>query len=113
MSTIPVIVLGGLLGGLWEETDSDLLSLAFLAMSIGVDDTIHFLTRYRLEAARSRDTAEAIRRTFTFAGRAIVIFAIPSAFSNRMSSYALTGCHAGIAATSSVTATLMSLLPAR
>ena len=69
----PVIVLGGLLGGLWEQTDSDLLSLAFLAISIGVDDTIHFLTRYRLETARSKDTAEAIRRTFAFAGRAIVM----------------------------------------
>ena len=69
----PVIVLGGLLGGLWEQTDSDLLCLIFLAMSIGVDDTIHFLTRYRLEAARSKDTTKAIRRTFMFAGRAIVM----------------------------------------
>ena len=69
----PVIVLGGLLGGMCEQTDSDLLGLAFFAMSIGVDDTIHFLTRYRLEVARSEDAAAAIRRTFKFAGRAIVM----------------------------------------
>ena len=44
-----------------------------LAIGIGVDDTIHFLMRYRVEAARTADQAEAIERTFRFAGRAIVM----------------------------------------
>ena len=61
------------MGFLWEKADSDCLSLAVLGVSIGVDDTIHFLTRYRVESSRSKSTKEAIQRTFAFAGRAIVI----------------------------------------
>jgi predicted RND superfamily exporter protein len=70
---LPVLAIAGLLGFLWEHADSDCIGLGILAIGIGVDDTIHFLTRYRIEAARSVHTAEAIRRTFAFAGRAIVM----------------------------------------
>lgn len=66
----PLITIGGTMGLLWAEVDSDAISVAFLAIGIGVDDTIHFLNRFRTEAQRV-DRVEAIRRTFDFAGRAI------------------------------------------
>ncbi|MGE0712687.1 MAG: RND family transporter [Planctomycetota bacterium] len=69
----PLIVLAGLLGALFKSVDSDTIALTFLALGIGVDDTIHFLSRYRLEVARGGSTSEAIGRTFTFAGRGIVM----------------------------------------
>jgi len=70
---LPLLALGGVAGFLWENTDSDTLALGMIAIGIGVDDTIHFLMRLRLEAGRTPDMREALRRTFHFSGRAIVI----------------------------------------
>jgi predicted RND superfamily exporter protein len=75
-NVLPLLVLGGYLGGVWDYVDSDTLMLAIIAIGIGVDDTIHFLVRYRIEEARSPDTATAIHRTFDFAGRAIVMTSV-------------------------------------
>lgn len=69
----PLLVLAGCLGALWERVDSDAISLTFIALGIGVDDTIHFLDRYRLELGRSGDRVAAVERTFAFAGRGIVM----------------------------------------
>lgn len=69
---LPLVVLFGGLALVWDPVDSDTLIVAMMALGIGVDDTVHFLMRYRLEAARSADTEAALARTFAFAGRAIV-----------------------------------------
>jgi len=71
-NALPLIVLGGYLGWAWESVDSDLAFIALIAIGIGVDDTIHFLTRLRLESLRTSDTDEALKNTFYFTGRAIV-----------------------------------------
>ncbi len=60
----------------WTRVDSDVLFAALMALGIGVDDTIHFLMRYRVEALRAppgEPRAEALERSFRFAGRAIVM----------------------------------------
>ncbi len=67
----PLLALGGVMGGLMDYVDSDTLMVGLIAIGIGVDDTIHFLVRYRIEAARAPDGA--IQRTFNFAGRAIMM----------------------------------------
>jgi predicted RND superfamily exporter protein len=69
---LPLLVLGGYVGLFWDQVDTDTLTIAMLAIGIGVDDTIHFLSRYRIEANRHDDDV-AIARTFNFAGRAILI----------------------------------------
>lgn len=69
---LPLLALGGFAALVWDPVDSDTLIIAMMAIGIGVDDTVHFLVRYRLESARTDDRAVAIRRTFAFAGRAIV-----------------------------------------
>jgi hypothetical protein len=71
-NALPLIVLGGYLGLTWDTVDSDLAFIALIAIGIGVDDTIHFLTRLRLESLRTDDTQEALKNTFYFTGRAIV-----------------------------------------
>ena len=53
--------------------DSDTLVILMLAIGIGVDDTIHILMRYRIESSRCSSRAEAIKQTFAFSGRAIVM----------------------------------------
>ncbi|GAB4349669.1 MAG: MMPL family transporter [Candidatus Abyssubacteria bacterium] len=70
---LPLLVLGGYVGAMWDYVDSDTLILGVMAIGIGVDDTIHFLVRYRIEEARSADPRTAIRRTLDFAGRAIIM----------------------------------------
>jgi predicted RND superfamily exporter protein len=70
-NALPLIVLGGTLGWTLEHVDSDILMIGMMAIGIAVDDTIHFLTRYRIEAARCEDVCSAIRNTFAFTGRGI------------------------------------------
>ena len=70
---LPILALGGYVGFAWEITDSDTMAIGMIAIGIGVDDTIHFLIRLRLESRRTSDLWEALRRTFHFSGRAIVI----------------------------------------
>ena len=75
-NVLPLLMVAGYVGAFWEQIDSDTLVIAMLAIGIGVDDTIHFLMRYRLEAARCKDRTQALRATYRFAGRAIVITSV-------------------------------------
>ncbi len=73
---LPLAALCAYCGYRWGPTDSDMIMAAVMAIGIGVDDTIHFLMRYRVEAGRSPPSADpslALERTFRFAGRAIVM----------------------------------------
>jgi hypothetical protein len=73
---LPLIAVTATAHWIWDEIDSDTLVVLMMAIGIGVDDTIHFLTRFRIESARSQTTQEALSRTFDFAGRAIVMTTI-------------------------------------
>ncbi len=75
-NVIPLLVLGGYVGLAWDEVDSDTLMVAMMAIGIGVDDTIHFLMRLKIESNNDGDTKESLMRTFHFSGRAIVITSI-------------------------------------
>lgn len=70
---VPVLALAGLLGLTLDTVDSDTMVVAMIALGIGVDDTIHFLVRYRLERARCETRGQALARAFRYAGRAIVM----------------------------------------
>ena len=92
----PLMALGGYLGLFWEAVDSDTLMLAMIAIGIGVDDTIHFLMRLRIEAQRQPTIDKAIDETFHFSGRGIVITTVilvagfaPFALSNYLSVWML------------------------
>lgn len=70
---LPLLALGGLVGFLYDRVDSDTLPIAMIAIGIGVDDTVHFLSRLRLEVMRGDDIEAAVERTFRFAGAPIVM----------------------------------------
>ena len=70
---LPILALAGYLGLFYNEVDSDTITIAMIAIGIGVDDTIHFLMRLRFESARCDSSLEALQRTFHFSGRAIII----------------------------------------
>ena len=71
-NALPLLVLGAVLGFSGESVDSDLMMIGMIAIGIAVDDTIHFLTRLRLEARRAKDIDEALLLTSEFTGTAIV-----------------------------------------
>jgi uncharacterized protein len=70
---LPLLALGGYLGFFWRVVDSDTIVIAMVAIGIGVDDTIHFLSRLRFESARASAPDLALQRTFHFSGRAMVM----------------------------------------
>jgi predicted RND superfamily exporter protein len=75
-NAIPIVALGGFVGLVWDPVDSDTLLVAIAAVSIGVDDTIHFLIRYNIESGRHESVEKALERTFHYSGRAIVITSV-------------------------------------
>ena len=70
---LPLLATTALTGLIWGDIDSDTLVVLMMAIGIGVDDTIHFLMRYRIASARCEHPEEAIAQTFHFSGRAIVM----------------------------------------
>ncbi len=72
-NVLPLLCLAGWMGWFWDDVDSDTIIIGIIAIGIGVDDTVHFCVRFRTESLRTDDVAEALRRTFDFAGRAIVM----------------------------------------
>jgi predicted RND superfamily exporter protein len=75
-NVLPLLALGGALGLFWDAVDSDMAVVALIAIGIAVDDTIHFVARYRREAARTASVPEALEATFGSAGRAIVMTSV-------------------------------------
>jgi predicted RND superfamily exporter protein len=72
---LPVLSVIGVLGLTQDLVDSDTMIIMMMAIGIGVDDTIHFLMRFRLESSR-RDTRDAIHATMAYAGRGIVLTSV-------------------------------------
>ncbi|MEM7373931.1 MAG: MMPL family transporter [Bacteroidota bacterium] len=72
-NVIPLILTGGVMG-LFGITLTASTALVFvIAFGIAVDDTIHFLTRYRLEMQKGNSIEEAIRNTLHGTGKAMMI----------------------------------------
>ena len=73
---LPLLLLGGYLGWFWDYVDPDVFMVAIIAIGISVDDTIHFLFRFRFERERTKEISIALDRTFHFSGRAIIITSV-------------------------------------
>lgn len=75
-NVLPLLVLLGYLGLFWDVVDTDTLVILMIAIGIGVDDTIHFLMRLRFEFGKTTNEEKAVRMTFNYAGRAIIITSV-------------------------------------
>ena len=75
-NVVPLLFILGTLGILQTDLQTSNIVSFTIAVGLAVDDTIHFIVRYREERLRCRDTAEAIRNTFQGAGHAIVLTSI-------------------------------------
>ncbi len=74
--SLSMLLLFGLMGYLGIELNIATAMLSSIMIGVGVDYTIHFLWRYRVERRAGRDPAEAVRITLTTTGRGIVFNAL-------------------------------------
>ena len=73
---LPLLMIAGIMG--WSGIDLKLsTSIIFtIAFGIAVDDTIHFISKLRIELAKGRAMQEAVESSFLNAGKAIIITSI-------------------------------------
>jgi predicted RND superfamily exporter protein len=72
-NVFPLLMAGALLGFLNIELEAG-ISIVFAAIfGIAVDDTIHFLSKYKLAINKGKSTEEALQITFAESGKAIVL----------------------------------------
>lgn len=71
-NVLPIVLGFGLMGWLDVPLNASTVMIASVGIGIAVDDTVHFLLRYRRERRADRSAASAVRRTYLGTGRAIV-----------------------------------------
>lgn len=93
---IPMLLLLGLLAICYDFIDTDYIMIFTVCFAISVDDTIHFLNRYKIERRRTTDVRTALESTFQHAGTPIVrttmvliIGLLPLAFAQYLTAWML------------------------
>lgn len=69
---IPAVLSFGLMGLLGLPLDADTLLIAPIIIGIAVDDTIHFMTHYRVDLARTGSMSQALISTIRDVGQAVM-----------------------------------------
>jgi predicted RND superfamily exporter protein len=69
---IPAVLSFGLMGLFGLPLDADTLLIAPIIIGIAVDDTIHFMTHYRIDLARTGSISEALVSTIRDVGQAVM-----------------------------------------
>jgi predicted RND superfamily exporter protein len=69
---LPVLVAVGTMGWAGVRLDFATVMVAGIALGIAVDDTVHYLHRYRLELAAAGDPRTAVERALASVGRAMI-----------------------------------------
>jgi len=69
----PLILAGALLGFLGIELEAGVSIVFAVIFGIAVDDTIHFLSKYKLARNKGKDVEESLHITFLETGKAIVL----------------------------------------
>ena len=75
-NVFPLIFAGGLLGFLGIELEAGVAILFAIVFGIAVDDTIHFLSKFKLSKDKGLSNEEAIHITFLETGKAICLTSI-------------------------------------
>jgi uncharacterized protein len=69
---IPALFTYGLMGLLNIPLDTDTLLLAPVIIGLAVDDTIHFMSHYRISLIKTRDMAQSLKSTITEVGPSVM-----------------------------------------
>lgn len=73
---IPLLMIGAIIGftGIGMKMSTSIIFT--IAFGIAVDDTIHFMSKFKIELAKGRSYLYAIKRTFISTGKAIIVTSI-------------------------------------
>lgn len=72
-NVIPLLIMGAFMGLLGIDLKGDTSVIFAIAFGIAVDDSIHFLSRLKLELSRGLSLPYAVKRTYLSTGKAIII----------------------------------------
>lgn len=72
----PLIISAAIIGFLGIELEAGISIIFTMAFGIAVDDTIHFLSKYRIERLKGKTIEDALHRTFIETGKAIILTSI-------------------------------------
>jgi len=73
---IPILMIGGMMGAFGIDLKVSTSMIFTISFGIAVDDTIHFISRLRIELSRGLSMSQAIRQTFLTTGKAIFLTTI-------------------------------------
>jgi len=70
---VPLVFMAGVMGLIGINLKADTSVIFAIALGLAVDDTIHFMSRLRLELSKGLSLPYAVKRTYLSTGKAIVI----------------------------------------
>jgi hypothetical protein len=70
---LPLILMAGLMGGLGIDLKISTSIIFILSFGIAVDDSIHFLARFKREMESRASVSSALRHTMVSSGKAIIL----------------------------------------
>jgi uncharacterized protein len=73
---IPIIIIAGVLGWFGLDIKPSTAVIFTIALGIAVDDSIHYLARFRIEYMRSGDLQKSLNKTTIKTGRAIIVTSV-------------------------------------
>jgi predicted RND superfamily exporter protein len=73
---LPLILIAGVMGYVGIDLKISTSLIFTIAFGIAVDDTIHFLSRYKLELGKGKTRLYALKSTYLYTGKAILITSI-------------------------------------
>jgi predicted RND superfamily exporter protein len=72
-NVIPLLMVAGIMGALDITLKLSTSVIFTVAFGIAVDDTIHFISKFKMELAKGKSKLYAIKRTYFSTGKAIII----------------------------------------
>lgn len=75
-NVIPLLLIGGIMGYAGVDLKISTSIIFTIAFGIAVDDTIHFMSKLKLELAKGKSMLYALKRTFISTGKAIIVTSI-------------------------------------
>lgn len=72
-NVLPLLMLGAVLGYLGIDLKVSTAIIFTISFGIAVDDTIHFMSKFKLELNKGKSMLYALKRTYLSTGRAIVL----------------------------------------
>lgn len=75
-NVVPLLLIGGVMGAFDIRLNMTTAIIFTIAFGIAVDDTIHFMSKFKLELSKGSSMPFAVKTTFMTTGKAIIVTSI-------------------------------------